>query len=96
MSSRNRRLNKEQRQQAVKISQLLKSVRDQLRPGDLGPLQSEAMKELDAAGFRTDYLSIADATTLQPISVWDGKQALVGLVAAFLGPVRLIDNLPLN
>lgn len=96
MSSRNRRLNEEMRKQAVTISQLLQSIREQLKPGDLLPLQTKTMQELDKAGFRTDYISIADASTLQPVSVWDGKQSLVALVAAFLGPVRLIDNLPLN
>mgnify|MGYP000207984853 CR=1 FL=1 len=96
MSSRNRRLNDEERIKAVKISQLLKSVKEQLKAGDLQALQAQAIRELDDAGFRTDYISIADATTLQPVSYWDGKQPLVALVAAFLGPVRLIDNLPLN
>lgn len=96
MSSRNRRLNDEERLKAVKISQLLKAVKEQLKAGDLKALQAEAIRELEAAGFRADYISIADATTLEPVSNWDGKQPLVALVAAFLGPVRLIDNLPLN
>lgn len=96
MSSRNRRLNDEERKKAVKISQLLNSLKEQLKPGDLQGLQDNAVKELDTAGFRTDYVSIADAVTLEPVSYWDGKQPLVALVAAFLGPVRLIDNLPLN
>lgn len=96
MSSRNRRLNDEERKKAVKISQLLNSLKEQLKPGDLQGLQDNAVKELDTAGFRTDYVSIADAVTLEPVSYWDGKQPLVALAAAFLGPVRLIDNLPLN
>ena len=51
---------------------------------------------LEQEGFQTDYLVVADAGTLQPVSNWDGSQKLVALVAAFLGGVRLIDNLPLN
>jgi len=41
---------------------------------------------------------LADADTLELISEWDGKTKLVALIAAFMGKVRLIDNLilPLN
>ena len=43
-----------------------------------------------------EYVEIADAGTLQPLSEWDGNTSLVALVAAFLGEVRLIDNMILN
>ncbi len=96
MSSRNRRLNETDRQTAVHIYQTLLFLKNTLQPGDLRKLQQTAFKRLQEAGFRPDYMELADAETLQPVINWDGKQKLVALVAAFLGEVRLIDNLVLN
>jgi pantoate--beta-alanine ligase len=96
MSSRNRRLSESARKQATTIFRVLSTIKEQLRPGELASLQQEATTTLDQAGFRTDYISIADAATLQPVQDWDGLQKIVAVAAAFLGPVRLIDNLPLN
>jgi len=47
-------------------------------------------------GFRPEYVEIADASTLQPLNEWNGNQKLAVLTAAFLGEIRLIDNLLLN
>jgi pantoate--beta-alanine ligase len=96
MSSRNRRLNETERITANKIYRVLSFLKEQLQPGDLSLLKNTGIVQLQEAGFRTDYIEIADAKTLQPVDNWDGHQKLVALVAAFLGPVRLIDNLPLN
>lgn len=96
MSSRNRRLSESERKQATTIFRVLSTIKERLQPGELATLQQEATTTLDQAGFRTDYIAIADATTLQPVKEWDGHQKIVALAAAFLGPVRLIDNLPLN
>jgi pantoate--beta-alanine ligase len=51
------------------------------------------MKTLEQAGFRVDYIEIADHKTLEPI---DGGPGAVALIAAFLGEVRLIDNMVLS
>jgi len=51
---------------------------------------------LNDAGFKTDYVAMADAQNLQPVNDWDGTQKLVALVAAFLGEVRLIDNMVMD
>ncbi len=96
MSSRNRRLSTADRVNSVTIFRTLTFLKTALQVGDLESIQKKAFDQLQAAGFRIDYLVIADAATLQPVTHWDGKQLLVALVAAFLGEVRLIDNLPLN
>lgn len=96
MSSRNRRLTPEQRALAPLLYQQLSAISRQLHPGDITPLLTTAIQAIEKAGFRPDYFEIADASTLQPVHQWDGRQSLVALVAAFLGDVRLIDNLPLN
>lgn len=101
MSSRNMRLNKEEREIAPGIYQTLTFIKKNLTKGSLRELKAKAFAKLVAQGFKPDYIEIADAATLQiindPIAIgWDGKQKLVALAATFLHEVRLIDNLLLN
>ncbi|HSU28701.1 MAG TPA: pantoate--beta-alanine ligase [Chitinophagaceae bacterium] len=96
MSSRNMRLGKEERQKAVTIFKTLNYVKEMLPKNDLQEIMNKAGNMLEKEGFRVDYVAIADATTLIPADHWDKKQKLVVLIAAFLGEVRLIDNMPLN
>ncbi|HEX3078815.1 MAG TPA: pantoate--beta-alanine ligase [Puia sp.] len=95
-SSRNRRLTAEQRKNAVAISQALNDLRGKLPNGDAGELLKEAHEKLDAAHFKTDYITIARASDLEPITHWNGQEKAVALIAAFQGDVRLIDNMLLN
>lgn len=96
MSSRNLRLSAEQRTTAAQLYQTLLFLKTKLHPGQLSNLLEQSKKHLFDAGFRCDYISIAHAATLEPVQNWDGKIPLVALVAAFLGEVRLIDNLLLT
>jgi pantoate--beta-alanine ligase len=93
MSSRNMRLSPAERQQAVAIPQTLQWMLGQLQPGSLHGLKQAAAAQLTALGFKVDYVEVADADTLELLDSWDGKRQLVVLVAAFLGEVRLIDNM---
>jgi pantoate--beta-alanine ligase len=93
MSSRNMRLNETERKQAVKIYETLCLIKDELKPGDVKSLEQKAIDYLSSAGFKIDYVEIADAATLQPIDNWNGQTTLVTLCAAFLNEVRLIDNM---
>jgi pantoate--beta-alanine ligase len=95
-SSRNRRLNTEQRKKAVVISRTLTFIRDNLKPGEVESLVKQALQKLDAANFETDYIEIARASDLEPIRIWNGEEKAIALIAAFLGEVRLIDNMLLN
>jgi len=67
-----------------------------LHSGDATEILKQAHEKLDAAHFKTDYISIARASDLQPITDWNGKEKAVALIAAFQGEVRLIDNMLLN
>lgn len=96
MSSRNRRLSSSQRQQSVAIYRVLTGIREGLRPGELKPLRLEAVGKLKEAGLAPEYIEIAEAGNLQILEEWDGASKLVALVAAFMGEVRLIDNILLN
>jgi len=96
MSSRNMRLNDEERKNAVAIYQTLCFLKDNIEHGELAELKSKAKTRLTKKGFKVDYVEIADAATLKIINQWDGKQNLVALAAAFLNQVRLIDNITIN
>lgn len=96
MSSRNLRLPAADREKATAIYKALSYIRSHLSPGPLAPILHEAGNLLEQQGFRIDYVAIADADSLSPVTDWDGKQALVALVAAFLGEVRLIDNMAMT
>jgi pantoate--beta-alanine ligase len=93
MSSRNMRLDADARKQATAIYQSLTYIKEQLKPGDLGSIKKQAVTALSEKGFKVDYIEIADAENLFIVDKWDGKQKLVALAAAYLGNVRLIDNL---
>jgi pantoate--beta-alanine ligase len=96
MSSRNMRLTPGQRTTATLIHKLLSEARRSLKPGDLRPFQEKALQELRNGGFKPDYFEFAHADSLQILQHWNGKDPLVAVVAAFLGDVRLIDNMILN
>ena len=93
MSSRNMRLQEADRKKAPAISSALEHIRRHITAGPLASLLQEAQHLLEKEGFKIDYVAIADAGSLAPVDTWDGKQPLVALVAAFLGEVRLIDNM---
>jgi len=93
MSSRNVRLSKEGRQRAIKIFATLQFLKTNVKPGDVTGLKLAATNNLIEAGFKVDYVEIANAVTLQLLDNWDGNEPLVFLIAAFLNEVRLIDNM---
>ncbi|CAG5069945.1 Pantothenate synthetase [Dyadobacter sp. CECT 9623] len=95
MSSRNRRLNEEERHIAPHIFQILESAKNALLKGE--PVE-KVIRQATAAfagitAFKLDYFEIVDINTLQPTTsiMPAGENAIC--VAAFLGPVRLIDNI---
>ena len=96
MSSRNLRLSEPDRKQALNIYETLSFLKNHIIPGDLNVLKQTAAKNLTNAGFKVDYIEIADAGNLEIVNYWDGKTKLVAVVAAFLGDVRLIDNMLLQ
>ncbi len=96
MSSRNARLNEEERKMAVKIFETLSYIQHEIKKGNLIDLKMKAEKYLNSFGFKTDYIEIADASTLDLLNNWNGETKMVALIAAYLNDIRLIDNLVLN
>lgn len=97
MSSRNLRLAETERKQATAIYKSLIATKSKFIENDLSKLMETQKLFLLNNGFDSiDYLTIANANTLEPLTEWDGKQKIVLLIAAFIGGVRLIDNMLLN
>jgi pantoate--beta-alanine ligase len=96
MSSRNMRLNPDERIKATTIFKVLQNIKESINNNDIQSVEETAKQLLSQNGFRPDYVEIADASDLQLIKNWDGKKKIVALVAAFLNDVRLIDNMDLN
>jgi len=94
MSSRNLRLNEEQRKIAPSIYKELRLIKDQLNEKPAEALKDEAIENLEKKGFQVDYIEIANSKDLSLTK--DINQPVVAVAAASLGSIRLIDNLLLN
>jgi pantoate--beta-alanine ligase len=94
MSSRNRYLSAEERAQATAISRALRLARQRIRAGERrAAAVVSAMRRIIQAqpAARVDYLAVADASTLEPLSRLAGRRVVV-LAAVRVGATRLIDN----
>lgn len=92
MSSRNAYLSDAERLQAPALYQVLTAIEDELRggAGSFDELESNAMQELEHAGFTPEYVAVRSAADLSPPK--QGCHEFVALAAASLGTTRLIDN----
>lgn len=94
LSSRNLRLNAEERQQAPALFKALSYIKNNQSKADLAKLTKEAAAQLEAEGFVVDYITVCNALTLQPLQ--SEAEPKIALVAATINNIRLIDNLPFN
>ncbi len=97
MSSRNRYLQPDQRQQALALSRALRAVEQAVQAGETccAELAHRMHGILADAGItEVDYAVVADARTLAPLDRLN--RPAVALVAARVGPTRLIDNVLLD
>lgn len=92
MSSRNIRLSAQDRATAPKLAQALRAAAVRLRAGeDAESVLRDATMAIEESGFaRVEYLELRAAADLAPLARANTPARL--LVAAWLGDVRLIDN----
>jgi pantoate--beta-alanine ligase len=97
LSSRNRFLSETERKEAPRLYRVLNEVRDRLRGGqtDAPAIEHDAQRELAAAGWKVDYVSVRRQMDLKAPGAEQiaAGSPLVVLAAARLGSTRLIDNL---
>src|SRR5580704_1745843 len=97
MSSRNAYLDPQQRQQALVLSRTLARIEQVFRKGERSTTRLVAVgreafsSEPDA---RLDYLAAVDPETLEPVDSI-ARETLIA-VAAYIGTIRLIDNVLLK
>ena len=97
LSSRNLLLTPTQRATAPALHRALAAAAEDLTDGTApaAPVLARARADLAAAGFDPiDYLELRTADTLAPLDHADRPCRL--FAAAWLGPVRLIDNVPVG
>jgi pantoate--beta-alanine ligase len=95
MSSRNQRLDANEKALASHVYRILLAAQHKLLTGT-GVEEVKLFSEQAFAAipeFRLDYIEIVDTKTLMPVTSLKAKDSNAICVAAFLGPVRLIDNL---
>jgi pantoate--beta-alanine ligase len=96
MSSRNLRLNNEQRKNAIVFYESLQFAKRRLREGVYMPLIREEIKKYceSKEGVRLEYIELADTSNFVLLESVTSNAIL--LIAGYVGEVRLIDNLVLN
>jgi len=100
LSSRNRFLSEDQREAALVLSRALRLIEERANAHE--PLDIESAQALVRSQplVELDYFEVVDPRTLEPLAEncrdtpFRGKG--LAIIAAKVGPVRLIDNAPLN
>lgn len=97
MSSRNRYLNPEERKQALFLSTTLKKAKEMAKEGlavsELVEMVEARLKEFSL--IRLDYFEVRSGKDLSRPAVLRAGDEPRGLIAAFCGATRLIDNMEL-
>jgi pantoate--beta-alanine ligase len=92
LSSRNAQLGPGDRRRALALHAGLDALADAVAAGARDPQAAQAAGRaaMAAAGVEPEYLAIVDPDTLAPVQALAGR--VLAVVAARVGPVRLIDN----
>ena len=95
LSSRNTYLDNEERVTAPGLYRALSYIKDQIIGGVETPrlLIEHQKSELEAKGFKIDYLNVFSRTTLQPVKTLNKNERYILAGAVWLGETRLIDNI---
>lgn len=94
LSSRNARLNAEERREAIALYRALQDARAHIESGmtDAAEVRRHAQATVPLrAGLSMEYLEVVDPDLFQPVARIDGPVIVAG--ALWAGDTRLIDNL---
>ena len=97
LSSRNSFITSAERPRAIRLYQVLCWCRDEIADNgrrDFTALEDEAVRRIQDAGFRPDYVSIRNARTLELAAHDDDEITVLG--ALYTEGARLIDNVTLT
>lgn len=97
MSSRNTRLTADERKRAVTLFQCLQQTREGLLRGEsFSVLKERVIEKCIQNQVKLEYVALADTKNLTFLQNVDNPDQAIVLIAAYVGEVRLIDNLLLN
>lgn len=97
MSSRNKRLSDTQRRQAPQLYKTLQMAAANLKQKPVAVIKSDVSQQLQQVEeLELEYFEIVDSLTLQPLQDISGQEEVALCIAAFVGEVRLIDNMLVN
>jgi pantoate--beta-alanine ligase len=96
LSSRNALLSASDRRRAPVLNRALRLVESAIAAGerDPGAATEEARAALAEAGVEPEYLAVVSAQTMEPVERIEGD--VLAVIAARIGAVRLIDNVPIS
>jgi pantoate--beta-alanine ligase len=95
LSSRNVRLSSDERRAATVLSRALAAARATVAAGERSGAALRTIMRASVSGtppVRLDYAVAVDATSLEEVGTIDDPYSVRLLIAAQVGPVRLIDN----
>ncbi len=95
MSSRNRRLTKEHRDDASILFRVLSQAKEWINHKSISEIETKALEYLNIPGFKPAYFEIVNGHTLETIDHINGVSEVVACTAVWAGDVRLIDNMRL-
>lgn len=94
MSSRNLRLSPQHRKLAGRLHEALTLAKQHASKESPARVKEMAIDYVqEEKEFKLEYFEIVDDTTLEAVKSFDAKKGCVACVAAWLGGVRLIDNI---
>ena len=94
MSSRNTLLTTQERQMASLIPKVMQSIPSLKAAGySFTEIRQQVVTKFSGNGYRLDYFIICDANSLVEDEDFTSTHQQVVLIACFVGPIRLIDNL---
>jgi len=94
MSSRNQLLSSEEKKQAELIFQTLKFVKIRSGFTPIGEIKRHVEKQFQKArNVRLEYFDIVDMYSLNSLNSWAESNHVIACIAAYVGNVRLIDNI---
>ena len=96
MSSRNARLDPEQREKASILFEMLQFAKRSYQIKPLSEIKIHALATFEKEGFRPEYFEFVDGYSLKSLKEVEDTDYLVVCTAVWVGGVRLIDNMILK
>ena len=94
MSSRNMRLNPEQRNRAGFISEILLKAKEMAKNNSVVQVKEFVITSITTdAHFSLEYFEIVNTETFLPVDKFTFNRNIIACIAVIIGDIRLIDNI---